>query len=287
MKLSIRLLKHLSLCALILPLAACDGGLFGTGDGGPIVPVNSGTPATTGGDTVGGEGGSDPSATPTAPGGNMDTTDQTNFENLDVSTRETEALVNVLNYSSSSLVVRVDTANTDSEVIAAGTNSPALRIAPDTRVLSLIDSDNVTVFTFDPFTTAAQSLSTIIIRESDTGIRVNAVRSEVATDDPAVAKVRVFQIGDLGDASRTGNISLQADGTNPGSTDVVFTGLDFNLNAVTDYVIAGSGDYVLTDTLDRFSPVPVTLEGGSVYTILLTGRAESAVLVIRDSDLAN
>ena len=143
------------------------------------------------------------------------------------------------------------------------------------------------MFTFEPFTVAAQSLSTIIVRESGSAIRVDAVRTEVIADDTTIAKVRLMQIGNLGDASLNGDVSLLAGGDNPGVSDIVFTDLDFNVNAITEYVIAGSGDYVLNDAQGRVSDTPITLDGGSVNTILLIGQTETDVVLLRDSDLVN
>ena len=264
MTISKRTLKQLVFLALTLPLSACGGGLFGTGDGSPIGTVDINVPPA-----------------------NVNAMDTASFMNLDVVTEETDALVNVLNYSTSNLVVRVDTSNSDSEIIAAGSNSTILRIAPDTHVLTLLDSEDSTVFTFEPFTVAAQSLSTIIVRESGSTIRVDAVRTEVIADDTAIVKVRLMQIGNLGDASLNGDVSLLAGGDNPGVSDIVFTDLDFNVNAITEYVIAGSGDYVLNDAQGRVSDTPITLDGGSVNTILLIGQTETDVVLLRDSDLVN
>ena len=263
MNISMRTLRQLVFLALILPLSACGGGLFGTSDGSTIGTVDINIPPV-----------------------NVNA-DPSSFVNLDVVTEDANALVNVLNYSTSNLVVRVDTSNSDSEVIAAGSNGPALRIAPDTRVLTLLDSEDSTVIRFEPFTVAAQSLSTIIVRESGSTTSVNAVRTEVAADDPTIAKVRVVQIGDLGDANLSGDVSLLASGDNPGSSDIVFTNLGFNRNAITQYVIAGSGDYVLTDTEGRVSDTTITLDEGSVNTILLIGQTVTDVVLIRDSDLVN
>ena len=97
----------------------------------------------------------------------------------------------------------------------------------------------------------------------------------------------MVQIGDLGDASLSGDVSLLAGGDNPGSSDIVFTNLGFNRNAITQYVIAGSGDYVLTDTEGRVSDTTITLDEGSVNTILLIGQTVTDVVLIRDSDLVN
>ena len=82
-------------------------------------------------------------------------------------------------------------------------------------------------------------------------------------------------------------MSLLAGGDNPGVSDIVFTDLDFNVNAITEYVIAGSGDYVLNDAQGRVSDTPITLDGGSVNTILLIGQTETDVVLLRDSDLVN
>ncbi len=264
MNISKRTLLQLVFLALILPLSACDGGLFGTGDGNPIETADINIPPM-----------------------NMNEMDTSSFMNLDVVTEETDALVNVLNYGTSDLVVRVDTSNSDSEIIAAGSNSPALRIAPDTRVLTLLDSEESTIATYEPFTVAAQSLSTIIVRESGSAIRVDAVRTAVATDDTAIAKVRLIQIDNLRDVSLISDVSLLAGGDNPGASDVIFADLGFDLNAITEYVIAASGNYVLTDPQGRVSDTPITLEGGSVNTILLIGETETDVVLIRDSDLVN
>ena len=264
MNISKRTLKQLLLLALILPLSACGGGLFGTGDGSPIGTVDINVPSV-----------------------NMNAMDSASFMNLDVVTEETDALVNILNYSTSNLVVRVDTSNSDSEIIAAGSNSTVLRIAPDTHVLTLLDSEDSTVSTFEPFTVAAQSLSTIIVRESGSDIRVDVVRTEVAADDTTTARVRLIQIGNLDDVSLGSDVSLLAGGDNPGASDIVFNDPRFNLSAISEYVIAGSGDYVLTDPQGRVSDTPITLEGGSVNTILLIGQSETDVVLIRDSDLVN
>jgi len=269
-----KLLRGTLLC-MTLMLGACDGGLFGTGDGGPIIPVDAGAPPSTGGD---------PAASPTAPGSGVDVGPQ-NFENLDISTEETAALVNVLNYSSIDLVVRVDTSDVDSEVISANSNSVAIALAPETSSLSLVDSNDRVVAEFQPFTAASRSLSTIVVREDDNGINAIAARSTANTDDAAIANVRIIQVGSLGDRTLAASLSLQPTGTNPGPAEVILSDISFNTNAITDYVSAGSGDYILTDSLSRFEPVNINLEGGEVYSILLTGNTETGVIVISDSEL--
>ncbi len=283
MKTLTQLISRLSLLLLIFILAACDGGIFGTGDGGPIVPIDASSPPETGGDP---DENMPPTSAPISPGTSLDNS-PVSFENLDISTDQENALINVLNYSESTLAVRIDDANADRQVIAANSNGPALSLAPDTSSLSLVDSAGLVVFEFAPFTVAAQSLSTIIVREDENGITAIAVRSESGTNDAANSRVRIIQVGQLGDASSSTAFTLQPGGDNPGPAEVVLTGISFNAQSVTDYVTVGSGDYVLSDALQRIPAVAISLDGGGVYSILLTDSVDARVVLVRDSDLAN
>ena len=168
------------------------------------------------------------------------------------------------------------TPNTLSSTTALGTN---------TTSLAIVDSSNPTqaLIVYSEFNADPQTLTTLLIREDDSGINSVALVTETQTSDPGLARVRIVQGESLGNPLLMTEFRLQSSGDNPGGMDINFGPLSFD-QPQSDYKELLAGDYELIDLANRFAPVPVTLSGGTVYTLVITGNGTDDVLTIIDSD---
>jgi len=195
----------------------------------------------------------------------------------------------------------VNTSSQTLDVISPSTDQDAARfevngILPYTLNESTVLSINATdlaivdnnypdeiLISYSDFNVSASTLTTLLIRESENELNSVPMVTETQTSGPGVAKVRIVQAGTLGDASLESDLQLLSAGNNPGGVDLVFESLSFNLPQ-SNYQELNAGDYELIDLAGRVTPFPVTLSGGTVYTLLLTGDGVNQVTVIVDSE---
>ena len=166
--------------------------------------------------------------------------------------------------------------NTVSENTVIGDEASSLTIADNNDPAQVLVS-------YSEFIAGPSTLTTLLIRENAFGINAVALVTETQTSDPGLAKVRIVQGGTLGDSSIESQLRLQSAGENPGGVDDTFGPVSFN-RPQSDYTELPAGDYELIDLANRFPPVAVTLSGGTVYTLLLTGSGVNEVNIIIDSE---
>ncbi len=277
---------------ILILLSACDGGIFGTGDSttidatGPI--SNEGPPGAT----------PDNSMTPEAPGSNetdpADTSSQSMFQNLLTGGDNNQPLITVVNASSNRINATVADQSTPlfDTPVTTGSISNTVTLSTDTRALQIFSTEpSSTSVTFEPLDLAASSITTFIARDSvslmsTTELGVIALRTLRIAPDETVAHVRVIQANMLGNIDRATTFTLVPQGVNPGSNEVQFTDVSASITPSDDYTSVNAGTYVLTDTLARFTPVPITVIAGEMYTIILIDTVSPVAVLQNDSAAA-
>ena len=274
---------------LALTLGACDGGLFGTGDGvtannsiaGSTDPLDMQLPTETSGDT---SLGISPIATP-----EMDTLDGVAFDNTLVTTLRSDPLLNVVNLSDRTLALSLDTQNAlllDQPGLAPGAISELLVLPVGTNTLRLLNANdsNRVFFTIDPLNVGASTLTTLIVRELDNGVDVVPLATQITSDDATLARLRLVQGVPLSDNTTVeSELRLVPAGENPGAAEVSYAGISFD-NPASAYLSVPAGDYLLQDAQSRFPPQPLTVVGGGVYTVIIIGTDEPVLLIQVNSD---
>ena len=273
--------------ALALSLFACDGGIFGTGDGdggGIVAPPggNSGPPSPTDGQTAGGMGdagggtdgdeagsGEDAGATDGEAGGDGAGGDAdvpgTAFTNtLDVGTAD-EPRVRLVNASSRGVTLgdaRSRPLLTGS--VAPGGTSALAALPPDLDELRLRGADigdggTALLYRFAPLSLSMSSVTTLVVRDDGgadaegSGVGAVALETRVAPSDPAQALARVvlggMQDDPDGDEPTERVHRLVPAGESPGGVEVTFEPITFAGDPASDYRDVPAGDYRLVEWL--------------------------------------
>lgn len=304
----------LSALLLMLLLTGCDGGIFGTGDGGDIVspadvegsdPTDNGTEPDEGDSTAPEEPVTEPES-PLAPGADSGdaTIELRAFENLDTGSDSATPLLSLINLSQQSLGAfsDTDTQALFSAPVQPGALSPRVTVPLGTESLSVIDTDtDNTQLVLSPLNLGNASVTTLIARDrlaepgadpetdidpetSSATVDILALPARLSLSDDALARVRLLQVYPIADDDRAGQMMLLPAGANPGGSEVslgLVSAADFLQTVVYQTVTAGS--YELQDSLSRFAPYPLTLSPGHAYTLILTG-SETVLLIVQDSE---
>jgi len=173
-----RILNTLIAVCVSLLLASCDGGLFGTGDGVEIDPMDAGgdntgttqTPGTTGG-TTDNTGGTTVEHTAGA-----DNINSVSFQNMQPGGQSSIPRLRVLNVSPVDISIAAnDDNNFFINALAPDQDTGLVDLPANTISLFVSDAtdvNNPSVFhRFDPFSAAEFSVTTVIVREQ---LRVGA-----------------------------------------------------------------------------------------------------------------
>lgn len=289
-------LTRLLFLGLVALLSACDGGLFGTGDGSNTIQVNTGAdnnspdtntpdsePVT---DPIDGQ---DTGATdPTPPA--IETPDESTFENLQAGTNSTTPGIHLINVSDRSISVFNEStgSNVFTNPIAAGTvsNAAPIQLGENNLVIRDTGSDTV-VATIRPLNAGASTLTTLIARNTtNQALDVVKLSSISISLTPSLAQVRVVQADLFGAADTEATFMLLPSGENPGSSAVLFNNINSGSAAEATYQLAAPGDYRLVDSLGRLEAVPLTVNAGKIYTLIIQDAATPPILVHEDDQLS-
>lgn len=278
----IRLL--LTLAALLL-VSGCDGGLFGTGDGGNVIDVDAGAPVTE----------LPPAQTPQMPGtptdgtGTEDQAPTVEFDNLISGQSNTAPVIALLNTSSRPLNIsrELNDATLFTQAIEPGSFSEPVAISPGDNFLDVLDAQSLQrVFSIRPLNAGESSVTTLIARVlSDQTFDVVTLRTLTLSSTPTVAQVRIVQSNLLDETDTPATITLQPAGTAPGNAEVLFANVAASSASQASYQTVGAGSYQLLDSLARFQPAEITVEEGEIYTLVITSLQAPVLIVQRDTDL--
>jgi len=275
-----------------------DGGAGAPGSGATDGTTGTGTGTTgTEGATAGSPGPESPAVVDPATVGpihnfGVSAGEEGQFSNSTATFDEPEAQLVVINISALELNVSIPSADSsallfDSNSIPPNFISDGVPLSTDTSDLAIVnDNTSEVLVSYSTFNVAASTLSVVLVREDDDSI-INAVamETETKTSDPTLAKVRIVRGGTLGDASIQSQVSLQSAGDNPGGVDVSFGPLSF-AKPQSAYVEVFAGDYELRDSQSRVGPGSLTLNAGTVYTLLLIGSGETNnAIIINDTTI--
>ena len=274
----------LTLAALLL-VSGCDGGLFGTGDGGNVIDVDAGAPVTE----------LPPAQTPQMPGtptdgtGTEDQAPTVEFDNLISGQSNTAPVIALLNTSSRPLNIsrELNDATLFTQAIEPGSFSEPVAISPGDNFLDVLDAQSLQrVFSIRPLNAGESSVTTLIARVlSDQTFDVVTLRTLTLSSTPTVAQVRIVQSNLLDETDTPATITLQPAGTAPGNAEVLFANVAASSASQASYQTVGAGSYQLLDSLARFQPAEITVEEGEIYTLVITSTQAPVLIVQRDTDL--
>jgi len=284
-------LRFVLIAILACLLTACDGGIFGTGDG-QIIPVDSANSDSSPTDSsppdsgIGGDAADVPPISP-SPGDSEANTDSQTFNNLQIGTTSTTPLLNVINVSDRTITTR-DNANGEdlfAAAIAAGTFSQTAPLQLGENNLTIMDTDtSEALLAIRPLNVGASSLTTVVVRNSPAqAVNVVILRSTSLSLTPSVAQLRVLQANLLSDEDSVATFSLQPSGMSPGSAEVNFTDISVAEASSANYQSVNPGDYQLIDSLGRIEPELLSMQAGKIYTLIVLGSPEPAILLHDDS----
>jgi len=302
---ALRLPTTAVIAILCMLLTACDGGIFGTGDGDPIDPISGsgdgstsstqtpGTSDTTGdttGDTTSGTdgmtGGMADGSTTEAMG--ADTSSTIAFQNMQPGGSSSTPRLRVLNVSTGNVSIAANEVNNFIvNGLAPEQDTGLLNIPIDTSSLLVIDTTNTGdpnfFHVFDPFDAAAFSVTTVIVRDQIAdGSGVLALSSQTESNSMDTALVRLVQANTLGDATATATITLFSAAQNSSGSDVSFEGLSYEQGA-TEYTVVIPGSYTLSDGNSRFADTDFTIESGRVYTVVIVSPTAPSTRVLEET----
>ncbi len=304
---------------LLLSLSACDGGIFGTGDGGDVILPDDvegsgssngsgdGTAGADQGETDGGETADpdDGEDDDTASGDGADLQARP-FENLQIASNRDTPLLSMINLSQSSVIVVADTGTAAlfDPAVQSGQVASPVDVPLASEALRVIETDgNTAQWLLSPLNLGASSVSTLIIRDAvadnpaDSSsdepdaftprLDVLALPSRLLPDSDGLVRVRLLQAYAIDGDERAAEMMLLPAGETPGGSEVSLGSVSpagFQQAPAYREVMAGS--YELRDSLQRFAAVPLTLDAGQSYTLIITG-SESVLRVVLDSNSGN
>ncbi len=307
-------------CLLCLAglLVACDGGLFGTGDGSAddnlIITgggssdgitdsmetspgIDTGTsPATdtTAGPDEGDISNVDPSGTATDTNASSPNTPQSGatraFENTDQAVNTVAVpFGQVLNLSTRRILLASNAPDElliDQPGLADNAISQHLALMEGTSSLYFLDATpeqpptlDHTLFAIDPMTLDPSTVTTFIVREHNSIIDVLPLRTQTSTVDQNLALVRLVQASALNDANKISSLKLNSTGPNPGGVDITFDNISYDGVVDDAYQSVPAGDYLLEDPTSGFSAQAISLEGGKVYTLIWLSLTEPVLQI--------
>ena len=312
------MLGTLTALLLLLSLGACDGGIFGTGDGSDIIQPDNAEDSDTANGSADGAGGAtggeeqpdaggppepDDSDTGGSSGGEEAASEQRAFENLQAGSDRDVPLLSVINLSQSRITAFSDA---DAEAlfapaIQAGEVSAPVAVPLSSQSLSMVLADTASLqLQLSPLNLGVSSVTTLIVRDrfadaqtdpnntdpesGEPVVDILALPSRLSPSDDALARVRILQAYALEGDTRTAQMLLLPAGNNPGGSEVSLGSVSpDSFQQIPDYREVTAGSYAVQDSLQRFTPVPLTLDAGQSYTLILTG-SEAPIMIVQDSE---
>jgi prolyl-tRNA editing enzyme YbaK/EbsC (Cys-tRNA(Pro) deacylase) len=274
-------LRFVQLTILACVLSACDGGLFGTGDGGPVIAVahNPGSDNGMGDIDINSPvGENDPQATTQS------------FDNLQIGTTTTAPLINVINVSDQAITVSLVTNNDPlfTAPIAAGdfTQTAQLELGENNLVIINPETSNE-LLTIRPVNAGESTLTSLVVRNNTTQILdVVLLRSMSISLTPSIAQLRIVQADLLSNEDVSATFSLQPGGISPGGAELIFPNVSLASASSANYQSVSPGDYLLVDSLDRIGIESLNLQAGKIYTLIIISNPDSQILLHEDNRLA-
>ncbi|MEE9322406.1 MAG: hypothetical protein V3U76_18340 [Granulosicoccus sp.] len=281
-----------ALCLSLL-ITACDGGIFGTGEGSSdaaIVYPSGGAAADSEADSTSGAA---PASAPTETANEVSSSPVesgwTDFSNTEIGSTATDPQVRVVNVSRHPISFITAGSSAPEPVIAPGTASAYVTAPIGESVIEILDSDDAeynTLYAVDPLNLGASTVTTLVIRNltldpQGGSISVIPLSSTTMIDDPSLALVRVVLAVAESEVTSV-ELSLQPVNDNPGPANSEFANLTES-QLSSNYQLITAGDYVLGSGAS-FTTTVRAVEG-KVQTWVIHAPAEVwDVLTVIDSE---
>lgn len=282
--------KSLTLFAVLALLTSCDGGLFGTGDGTDNLDIDASDSGIASGNDSDANSESEEAQEPDSVSGSQpEQTSSLVFDNVLVGSDRIEPTISLFNNSTRSLDVVSEASATPvfSSSIAPGTSSEPGTLFTGANLLNIVDTQTgQPVFSIQPLNAGASSVTTLIARNLiDQQVDVVALRTLSVSNTPTVAQVRLVQATLLNELDSATTFTLQPNGSLPGNTEVEFLNVAASTANEAQYRTVGAGTYQLTDALNRFEPIALTVLAGEIYTLVIINTQPPVLSIQVDSDL--
>ncbi|MFT5893430.1 MAG: hypothetical protein ACI8VW_000296 [bacterium] len=272
-------LRFLQLTILACLLSACDGGLFGTGDGQTIVVDTATSDSGLGGDVTNASAGENDSDAITE-----------SFDNLQIGTTTTTPLINLINVSDRTIAAILDTSNSllFAAPIASGGSTQTAQLPLGENNIILIDPDTSNeLLAVRPLNVGGSTLTTLLVRGNATQVLDVVLLSSMSISlTPSLAQLRVVQANLLSNEDTAATFTLQPSGSSPGGSEVSFPDISRASASSASYQSVSPGDYSLVDSLSRIDAEPVNMQAGNIYTLIILNNPTSAILLHEDDLLA-
>ncbi|MFT4727013.1 MAG: hypothetical protein ACI9UN_001508 [Granulosicoccus sp.] len=274
-------LRIVQLTILTCVLSACDGGLFGTGDGSTVIAVadNAGSGSGVGYINI------------SSPIGENDSEATTpSFDNLQIGTTTTTPLINVINVSEQAITASL-VANTDalfSVPIAAGafTQTTQLNLGENNIVITDPETSNE-LLAIRTMNVGEFTLTTLVVKNITTRVLDAVLLSSMSTSlSPSIAQLRIIQADLLSNVDVSATFSLQPSGNLPGGAEVSFPDTSVASASSANYQSVSPGEYVLVDSLGRIGVELLNLQAGKIYSLIIISNPDSQILLHEDDLLA-
>lgn len=280
-----------------LLLSACDGGLFGTGDGSESLDVTGSLASdqAPGTDTENqtDDGGMDDPGNENP--GTSETTGDVTFNNTTpAGTSINLPGVKLINLSGVSLQIQLSRTQSDElmvpEVVQTSSTSSTLSLNnTDNRVLVQTSDTLESVLTINPLTTASDSLTTILVSsrpDTDNGPYSAFVFDTVAAEpNDGLIQIRVVSLIDNEATDTPISIVLEPGINNNTGAQLQISDNTVNDIFIGDYAANFEGQYTLRADNDAFTPVELELTGQQVYTVVISGDTHTPVYLENDTEL--
>ncbi|MFK7894117.1 MAG: hypothetical protein AB8B63_25100 [Granulosicoccus sp.] len=280
----------ITLLALCCALAACGGGIYGTGSGTdseisqqpPTSDINTSDSIGVEPDT--GENG-DTQQTVSAPVTVVNPVQQTAFSNIVPSGLDLPPQLKLINLSEIPISANVFVQDTDTTLfdipVRPESTSSYSALIPGQSAITVFNTDTLaTIGLINPLNVARGSVTTLLIADklshsaSVPGILPLSTRVKSAAAD--MAMVRLVTTTDAA-STLTTVYTLMPQGTNPGMAEINFAGINTTSQRASDYQLVGAGDYELTADGGSTIAGGLRFSQGVVYTLIITDATDSGV----------
>lgn len=291
-------------------LSGCGGGIFGTSDNNDMVDAASTTDTDLIENNQPEPGDNTPDVEPdtgvNAPtsNGSDQADNQTiiiNFSNTTPSGLDpfstTVPALKLINLTDVAIIAFTGDEQTDNQSVNAESQSTSELLnvnTGETQVSISVRESDVTIASISSLNAVEDSITTLIITTSATNtvnsdpagelmVSALALDTRVVTSSSSLSEVRVVSTMATTANTAPPSFTLSPGEDNATGSELVLNNANQNNPSTGVYSVANAGNYILSPSDASFAAVPVSLEAGVIYTLVITENPESPVYVEVDS----